>query len=83
MRGLFRRGGPCDDDESYSGTNFGRRSNRCSRNISSRRRGGRKPIDDRTLFTSIVFLLKIGIGWRDLPIELAPAVAPLGGGSKR
>ena len=33
-------------------------------------KGGRKPIDNRTVFTSIVFLLKTGIGWRDLPIEL-------------
>uniref|UniRef100_UPI001423DFE9 transposase n=1 Tax=Thalassoroseus pseudoceratinae TaxID=2713176 RepID=UPI001423DFE9 len=32
--------------------------------------GGRKPIDNRTVFTSVVFLLKTGIGWRDLPIEL-------------
>ena len=32
--------------------------------------GGRKPIDDRTVFTLLVFRLKTGIGWRDLPIEM-------------
>lgn len=31
---------------------------------------GRRPVDNRTLFTSIVFLLKTGVGWRDVPIEL-------------
>ena len=33
-------------------------------------KGGRKPIDNRTVFTSLVFFLKTGIGWRDLPTEL-------------
>lgn len=32
--------------------------------------GGRKPIDHRTVFTLLVFRLKTGIGWRDLPIEM-------------
>ncbi len=32
--------------------------------------GGRKPIDDRTVFTLLVFRLKTGVGWRDLPIEM-------------
>ncbi|KAA5534000.1 transposase [Roseiconus nitratireducens] len=31
---------------------------------------GRKPVDNRTVFTSLVFLLRTGIGWRDLPTEL-------------
>ena len=33
-------------------------------------KGGRRPIDDRTASASLVFLLKTGIGWRDLPLEL-------------
>ena len=33
-------------------------------------KGGRPPIDNRTVFTSLVFLLRTGIGWRDLPSEL-------------
>lgn len=33
-------------------------------------KGGRPPIDNRTVFTCIVFMLKTGIGWRDLPTEL-------------
>ena len=32
--------------------------------------GGRKPIDNRTVFTLLVFRLKTGIGWRDLPLEM-------------
>ena len=33
-------------------------------------KGGRPSLGNRTVFTSIVFLLKTGIGWRDLPSEL-------------
>ena len=33
-------------------------------------KGGRPPIDNRTVFTCLVFMLKTGIGWRDLPTEL-------------
>lgn len=32
--------------------------------------GGRKPIDNRTVFTLVVFRLKTGISWRNLPIEM-------------
>lgn len=32
--------------------------------------GGRPPVENRTVFTCVVFLLKTGIGWRDLPMEL-------------
>ena len=32
--------------------------------------GGRKPIDNRTVFTLLVFRLKTGLGWRDLPTEM-------------
>ena len=31
---------------------------------------GRKPIDDRKALTGIIFVLKTGIGWEDLPQEL-------------
>lgn len=31
---------------------------------------GRKPIDDRRCLTGILFVLKTGIGWEDLPREL-------------
>jgi transposase len=31
---------------------------------------GRKPIDDRKAFTGILFVLKTGIPWEDLPLEL-------------
>lgn len=33
-------------------------------------KGGRKPVDNRTVFTCVLFMLKTGIGWRDLPTEL-------------
>lgn len=33
-------------------------------------KGGRPPIDNRTVFTCMLFMLKTGIGWRDLPTEL-------------
>ena len=32
--------------------------------------GGRPPVDNRTIFTCLIFMLKTGIGWRDLPTEL-------------
>lgn len=32
--------------------------------------GGRPPVENRTVFTCVAFLLKTGIGWRDLPMEL-------------
>jgi len=32
--------------------------------------GGRPPVDNRTVFTCLLFVLKTGIGWRDLPTEL-------------
>jgi transposase len=32
--------------------------------------GGRKPIDNRTVFTLLVIRLKTCICWRDLPIEM-------------
>src|SRR5215468_3670473 len=31
---------------------------------------GRKPIDDRKCLTGILFVLKTGIGWEDLPAEM-------------
>ena len=33
-------------------------------------KGGRPPVDNRTVFTCVLFMLKTGIGWRDLPTEL-------------
>ena len=33
-------------------------------------KGGRRPVDNRSVFTCIVFLLKTGIGYRDLPTEM-------------
>lgn len=33
-------------------------------------KGGRPPADHRTVFTCIVFVLKTGIAWEDLPPEL-------------
>jgi transposase len=33
-------------------------------------KGGRKPVDNRTVFSCVLFMLKTGIGWRDLPTEL-------------
>ena len=33
-------------------------------------KGRRPPIDNRTVFTCVLFMLKTGIGWRDLPTEL-------------
>lgn len=35
-----------------------------------RPRGGRKPVDDRACLTGILFVLKTGIGWEDLPAEM-------------
>jgi transposase len=35
-----------------------------------RPRGGRPPIPDRACFTGIVFVLKTGIQWEDLPQEM-------------
>jgi transposase len=32
--------------------------------------GGRPPADNRTVFTAILFVLKTGIAWEDLPLEL-------------
>ena len=31
---------------------------------------GRRPVDDRTCLTGILFVLKTGIGWEDFPAEL-------------
>ena len=31
---------------------------------------GRKPIDDRKALTGILFVLKTGIPWEDLPVEM-------------
>ena len=33
-------------------------------------RGGRPPTDNRTVLTCILFVLKTGIAWEDLPLEL-------------
>ncbi len=33
-------------------------------------KGGRPPVDNRTVFTCLIFMLKSGIRWRDLPTEL-------------
>lgn len=35
-----------------------------------RRNPGRKPLDDRAVLTGILFVLKTGIAWEDLPQEL-------------
>ena len=35
-----------------------------------RPKGGRPPIPDRACFTGIVFVLKTGIQWEDLPQEM-------------
>jgi transposase len=35
-----------------------------------RRYPGRKPLDDRSTLTGILFVLKTGIGWEDLPQEM-------------
>ena len=35
-----------------------------------RPRGGRKPVDDRACFAGILFVLKTGIAWEDLPQEM-------------
>ena len=32
--------------------------------------GGRKPVDDRACLAGILFVLKTGIGWEDLPKEM-------------
>lgn len=31
---------------------------------------GRKPIPDRKVLTGILFVLKTGVGWEDLPLEM-------------
>ena len=36
----------------------------------SRPRGGRRPVDDRVALAGILFVLKTGIGWADLPREV-------------
>jgi transposase len=33
-------------------------------------KGGRPPIGNRTVFTCLLFVLKTGIAWEDLPLEL-------------
>lgn len=33
-------------------------------------KGGRPPVENRVVFTCLVFMLKTGIGWRDMPSEL-------------
>jgi transposase len=35
-----------------------------------RPRGGRTPVDDRACFAGILFVLKTGIAWEDLPAEM-------------
>ena len=35
-----------------------------------RPRGGRRPVDDRACFAGILFVLKTGIAWEDLPAEM-------------
>jgi len=37
-----------------------------------RRRRGRPPKDDRLMFEAMVFLLRTGIPWRDLPARYGP-----------
>ena len=32
--------------------------------------GGRPPVSNRAVFTCVVYLLKTGIGYRDLPTEM-------------
>jgi transposase len=32
---------------------------------------GRKPVDDRAVLTGIVFVLRTGIGWNQLPVSVA------------
>lgn len=34
------------------------------------RKGGRPPVEHRPALTGIVFVLKTGIGWQDLPTEM-------------
>ncbi|WP_437185515.1 transposase [Planctomicrobium sp. SH668] len=33
-------------------------------------KGGRPPAENRTVFTCVLFVLKTGIAWEDLPLEL-------------
>ena len=35
-----------------------------------RRNPGRKPVSDRAALTGVLFVLKSGIAWRDLPLEM-------------
>lgn len=32
--------------------------------------GGRPPVNNRAVFTCLIFVLKTGIGWRELPTEM-------------
>lgn len=36
----------------------------------ARPKGGRRPVDDRACFAGILFVLKTGIAWEDLPKEM-------------
>jgi transposase len=38
-------------------------------------KGGRPPIANRDCFTCLLFMLKTGIGWRDLPTELGASIS--------
>jgi len=35
-----------------------------------RPKGGRRPVDDRACFAGVLFVLKTGIAWEDLPAEM-------------
>jgi transposase len=35
-----------------------------------RPKGGRKPVEDRACFAGILFVLKTGLAWEDLPAEM-------------
>ena len=51
-------------------TNSGRSSGRSCPSISPDPRGGRPRLDDRKALTGILFVLKTGIPWEDLPCEM-------------
>jgi putative transposase len=38
----------------------------------SREKGGRPPADDRVLLNGIIYILRTGAAWRDLPKEYGP-----------
>lgn len=38
-------------------------------------KGGRPRVSNRDCFTCLVFVLKTGIGWRDLPTELGASIS--------